>query len=150
MPDERVADVLERVWKGDAEGEAFHGPAWRATLSRVDASAAARRPIAGAHSIHEIAAHVLAWREVVLARVEGGAGVPPEDDGWTRVVGPDPAAWKALRERLDAAEDRILAALRAGRGGDSRSRDLLRFLLHHDLHHGGQVALLASPAIRGA
>ena len=141
----RMADELERVWKGDADGEAFHGPAWRTVLSRVDAATAARRPMPTVgHSIHEIAAHVLAWREQVLAKVEGRQAPALRDDGWIRLEAPDAADWAALRARLEASEDAILAALRAGRGSDAATQDLVRFLLHHDLHHGGQIALLAS------
>jgi len=141
-----LAGTLERVWKGDADGEAFHGPAWRTVLRDVDERAAARRPIPSAHSIHEIAAHVLAWRDRVRARLEGKAPPPMVEDGWTRVDRPDARAWAALRARREAGEEGVLAGLRGGKAGDEASRDLLRFLLHHDLHHGGQVALLASAA----
>ncbi len=44
---ERLAQELDRA----LEGAAWHGPSWREALDGVDPQAAARRPIAGAHTI---------------------------------------------------------------------------------------------------
>jgi uncharacterized damage-inducible protein DinB len=142
--EENDALVFERVWRGDAEAEAYHGPAFADVLRRIDADVAARRPLPAVHSIHEIAEHVCVWRDWVLGRLEGQTGSNPPAEGWVRVDEPNAAAWAALRARLTVLEDRLLQHLRGpSLIADNRRSDLLRFLLHHDLHHGGQIALLS-------
>ena len=55
---ERLRDLLDRVVAGDA----WHGPSLLALLATVPPELAARRPIAGAHSIWELVLHAGAWQ----------------------------------------------------------------------------------------
>jgi len=86
---ERIADQLRRAH----EGEAWHGPALNEILKGVTAEAAARRPIASAHSIWEIVLHVGVWESVVRRRLSGEVigDLPPEQD------------WPAVRETSEGA-----------------------------------------------
>lgn len=100
--------------------------------------------MAARHNAAEILAHLAAWREWGAAILEGKGKVNPEGDGWVRVESLDGKGWEALRAREAASAARLAAAARAlDDGGVAARRDLLRFLLHHDLSHGGQIALLA-------
>lgn len=137
-----LAAEFERVHGGDAEGEAWHGPAVRTLVAGMDAAAAGARPLPGGHSAAEILEHVAAWRDFATAALEGRRAHPAED-GWRRIDRLDPAAWEALRARLDDSLRRLAAAIRAAdpaRLGENRDR--LRFVLHHDIYHAGQVGLL--------
>jgi uncharacterized damage-inducible protein DinB len=136
-------EELRIVHAGDAEGEAFHGPATRRILEGVTAEAAARRPIPQGHTIREIVEHVLAWREIVCEWMEGGTRRMRDEEDWAPVRATPPAAWHDLLARLEANQARLLRLV-----GElpeerlARSASHLRFLLHHELHHMGQVALL--------
>jgi uncharacterized damage-inducible protein DinB len=142
-----AADELARVLEGDAEGEAFHGPALAAVLRDVGPAEAVRRPIAGVHTIAEILAHVVAWREWIAARLEGTRVPNPPGDGWAPSGDEDPEGWVALRARLASSQARLSAALRAlDAEGLAPHRDLWRFALHHELHHLGQVSLVRRAA----
>lgn len=56
---ERIADQLRRAWEGDA----WHGPPLKKALDGLTARQAAAHPIAGAHSIWDLALHIAAWQE---------------------------------------------------------------------------------------
>jgi hypothetical protein len=136
MADDAPADLFRRVYEGDAEGEAYHGPALRRLLAGLSPEEAAARPIPRAHSIVEIVHHLAAWLEWTDAALAGRA-CDLVDDGWAAVDALDAASWQAGLERLDAAYQALRQRLE-GQGAGALSR----FALHHLLHHGGQVALL--------
>ena len=139
---ERLAAEFERVHTGDSTGEAWHGPALRPVLSRIDAATAAARPIPGAHGAAEVVAHIAAWRDFATGLLEGRRDHPPED-GWPRIESLTVAEWDAIRARCDASMRRLAAAIRAADPARlEKCRDSLQFVLHHDLYHAGQVGLL--------
>jgi catechol 2,3-dioxygenase-like lactoylglutathione lyase family enzyme len=139
---EALAREFERVHGGDAEGEARHGPSLRTLVAGLDARSAAARPLGGGHGAAEILEHVAAWRDYGTAALEGRREVPPED-GWRRVDALSPAEWDALRARLEESVRRLAAAVRAASPEVLAAKsDTLRFVLHHDLYHAGQVGLL--------
>src|SRR5574342_312889 len=99
---ERIRKQLERTYSGDA----WHGPSLRRVLEDLDADEAAARPIPGAHSIAELAAHILTWRNEVLRRLEGKGGDVPVDGDW-----PEPLEWSDLLERLDRSQEALVKAV---------------------------------------
>lgn len=148
----RLADQIERAFRGGA----WHGPALAEALAGVDASAAARRPIGGAHTIWEIVAHVSTWLELCRRRIEGEPihDVPHEQD-WPPPVAGEAEAEDAWRRELATLEERhrrfhaTVAGLRDARlddpvaGSDPTMRGLLLGVLQHHAYHGGQIVLLA-------
>lgn len=147
---EMIADQLERAHRGDP----WHGPSVRATLEDVDAAMAAARPLADAHSIHEIVLHMTAWTREVTRRLGAGIARDPEMGDWPAADG----GWDAAVAALDAAHEDLLKAIRAmnpaqldERIGDARDRALgsrvsryvtLHGLVQHHAYHAGQIALL--------
>jgi uncharacterized damage-inducible protein DinB len=149
---ERIADQLRRAH----EGEAWHGPALNEILKGVTAEAAARRPIASAHSIWEIVLHVAVWESIVRRRLSGEVigDLPPEQD-WPAVGEESEAAWKQaladltrahaeLQKALTRLTDRQLAQAVPGPGYS------VYYMIHgavqHALYHAGQIALLKKAA----
>ena len=146
---EMIADQLERAYRGDA----WHGPSVRGALEGVDAAMASARPSATAHSIHEIVLHMTAWTREVTRRLRVGVAQDPEMGDW-----PEAGGWDAALAALDAANDELLAAIRASdsaqladRIGDVRDRSLgsglSRYVMLHGLvqnhaYHSGQIAVL--------
>ena len=81
---ERIVDQLER----EHAGEPWHGTALAAVLQRVTAEQAARRPLAGGHSIWEIVLHMTAWKNEVRHRLSGALAGEPREGDWPPVGEP--------------------------------------------------------------
>jgi uncharacterized damage-inducible protein DinB len=139
---ERIRKQLERTYAGDA----WHGPSLRKVLEEIDPAKASARPIAGAHSAAELAAHILAWRHETLRRLEGKGGDAPVEGDW-----PDPAPWRELLAKLDRSQEDLLEAVSGlkeevldekVKGRPESYYVLLQGIIHHDLYHAGQISLL--------
>ena len=139
---ERIGKQLERTYSGDA----WHGPSLRSVLDGIDDAEAKARPVSGAHSIAELAGHILAWREETLRRLEGNGGDVPVAGDWPR-----PLEWSELLERLDRSHDALTKAVAAlpeevldekVKGRRESHYVLLQGMIHHDLYHTGQIAIL--------
>jgi uncharacterized damage-inducible protein DinB len=139
---DRIRKQLERTYSGDA----WHGPSLRKVLEGIDPGKASARPIAGGHSAAELAAHVLAWRHETLRRLEGKGGDAPVEGDW-----PDPLPWQELLAKLDRSQEALLEAVSGlkdevldekVKGRRESHYVLLQGIIHHDLYHAGQVALL--------
>lgn len=139
---ERIGKQLERTYSGDA----WHGPSLRSVLNGIDDAEAKARPVSGAHSIAELAGHILAWREETLRRLEGNGGDVPVAGDWPR-----PLEWSELLERLDRSHDALTKAVAAlpeevldekVKGRRESHYVLLQGMIHHDLYHTGQIAIL--------
>ena len=144
---DRIRDQMRRAY----QGEAWHGPALTELLSKVTATRAAARPLAGAHSIWEITLHVAAWKDAVQRRIGGEAAELQGDADWPPVRDTSDKAWKAALEHLDRthqALERTVAGLDDARlAGPVPGREYsVYFLPHgviqHDLYHAGQIAIL--------
>lgn len=147
-----LADLLERSFHGGA----WHGPAVAETLEGVDAAAAARRPIAAAHSIWEIVHHLTTWHEVPQRRLDGERDeMPPERDDWLAVPEPSEENWQQALKALRSAHQRLHARLaqlsdgeleRPVAGSESTVRAMVLGVIQHNAYHGGQIALLRTAA----
>jgi uncharacterized damage-inducible protein DinB len=150
---ERLVDLLRRVHDGDA----WHGPSVMAALEGVDAAAARARPVAGAHSIWELALHIVAWRHEVEQRLAGKVpGLPAEGD-WPPVPDVD-EGWGGTAGLLEASHESIVSAVHAlgddafdrevgderqpGLGARVTNAVMLHGLVHHDAYHAGQITIL--------
>ena len=147
---EIIADQLERAYRGDA----WHGPSVRAALEGVDATMAAARPLAAAHSIHELVLHLTAWTREVTRRLQVGMAYDPEMGDWPEADG----AWDDALAALEAANAELLTAVRALNPAqlDEPVRDgrhhapesavsrfaTLNGLIQHHAYHAGQISLL--------
>ena len=173
-PAPAVARLLETL-RRSFDGEAWHGPSLREALDGCTAADAAAHPVPGAHSVWALTLHTAAWADEVAARAGGARPSTPAAGDWPPVPAPpDESAWRAARAALDAARDRLLAAVAAvpldrldrplpppAAGDESLTSDVLgtRDTLHgtilglaeHNAYHGGQIVLLRRAlAARGA
>ncbi len=134
-------------------------------LDGVTAQMAAARPIPGAHSIWEIALHVTGWRGEVRRRLQGAtAGTPPQGDWPPMPPHPTGEQWATVLDALQRSHDDLVETVRALDDSrldapvkDERSRELgtgvsqyvtVHGIVHHDLYHAGQMALLKKAAGR--
>jgi uncharacterized damage-inducible protein DinB len=153
MDSQRIRDELETAFRGPS----WHGPALREVLEGITAEQAFARPVAGAHSIAELVSHLRAWKAIVRRRVEGEAPRRMSDaEDWPQ-PGPGPAGWAGLLADLEE-EHRRLVAVASSLAPEALSRPLadetvassLIGAAHHDLYHGGQIALLRKARGRAA
>jgi len=136
--------ILEQLERG-FRGPSWHGPSLSEALSGVGEAQALSRPLPGAHSIAELAAHAAAWKRIVAGWAGGGSRKNvSRDEDW-----PEPGPWgEALpmleREhaRLVACVERLAEADLARRVGDTSLAEALFGVVHHDLYHAGQIQLL--------
>ena len=157
---DRLADLLTQTYAGDATGGAWYGPALRPLLDGVSPGSAARRPLPGRHTIWELVLHLAANIDFVLARLGGRAlELSPEAD-WPPAPEPTAAAWAEALAALDARYEALLARVRAlsdeQLAGPVVGRPypvyaMLHGIIHHNVYHAGQVALLReAPPASGA
>jgi uncharacterized damage-inducible protein DinB len=143
-----AADQLRRAYHGNA----WHGPALRELLAGIPSRTAARRPIAGAHTIWEIVLHISRWEDVVRRRLAGEriVSLPPKED-WPPVGNTTPAAWRKTLVDLRRSNSALAKAIRqfpAHRlsetvpGRKHTYAHMLHGVVQHDLYHAGQIALL--------
>jgi uncharacterized damage-inducible protein DinB len=145
----RIIDLMERTY----DGEAWHGPSLREVLKDVTATQAARKPAGGGHSIWELVEHIAQWEGVTLRRLKGE---PVEFDlntegDWPPVTDFSETAWEQALARLDKNH----RALREGiiEAGDAKLMEkapnrnfthyvALHGVIHHEVYHSGQIAIL--------
>jgi uncharacterized damage-inducible protein DinB len=148
MTTPQIADQLHRAY----HGKAWHGPALREILAGVTIARAARRPIAGAHTIWEIVLHISQWENVVRRRLasERIVSLPAKED-WPPVGATTPAAWRKALLDLRRSNSALVEAIRrfpARRlnemvpGRKHTFAHMLHGVVQHDLYHAGQIALL--------
>jgi DinB superfamily len=145
----RIEDELHRAFFGGP----WHGPSLKEVLAGVDADSAGRRPLAGAHSIWELAHHLHAWIAEADAVVRGKtyASLKGEKD-WPPVTETSQAGWEQALASLEQAEESLEAAVREfpedklGEG-DRSYYYLLHGIAQHNGYHAGQIALLKKVAL---
>jgi uncharacterized damage-inducible protein DinB len=144
---ERIADQFKRAF----EGEAWHGPSVMETLQGITAQQAAARPFSAAHSIWEIALHILAWERACLRRLAGDRAELSDAEDWPAVTNTDEKAWEQTKLYLLQANGELRSAIlllddsrldAAIMDGMSTIYVTLQGVVQHSLYHTGQIAVL--------
>jgi len=151
---DRLADQLQRAFYADA----WCGPSLLEALADVDAAQAAARPLARAHSIREIVAHLSGWKRVVQQRLEGQFVRLPKEGDWPQITDTGEGSWQEALARLKARHEALMTAVRGldearledvlltensrETGGGVSCYVTLHGTAQHDLYHGGQISLL--------
>ncbi|MCA4897573.1 MAG: DinB family protein [Bacteroidota bacterium] len=130
------------AWKGHA----WHGPSVMATVKEITEAEAANR-VGSSHSIIELVLHMIAWREFVTQRLKGNSSYKVSKEGnFPRAI---PLAQAV--EKLVQSQDDLVSALRLfpeeklSEIVDNKEYDfrtMIESIVHHDLYHTGQIALL--------
>jgi uncharacterized damage-inducible protein DinB len=154
-------DIAERIVKA-VTGPVWHGPALAEMLADVSAAEAMARPAAGAHTIGELARHIVFWCDDSRARLNAESALPEPGEGvdWPAVAaGLDEQGWRRLVEECAASHRGLAGAVRllspdmlALRvpGRKVTFQDMLRGVVEHAAYHGGQIAILRRSLRAGA
>ena len=149
---ERLLDQLNRAYGG----EAWHGPALRQLLEDVTEDEARANPLAGAHSIIELVAHVRATMDLVSERLAGTPRELTTEEDWSDVTR---TSWTAALEELDHAESRVCDAVarltpddldRIVIGKSYSVYVMVHGLIQHNIYHAGQISILKNDLRRKA
>ena len=145
--------TISAMLKSVAQGPAWHGPSVKEALNGVTAKQAAERPIGEAHSVWQILLHMNAWQDHVIDVLNGADGIPLQGDKDWPPVSADASddAWEAakrhfdgggqeLRERIMHFDEKMMHEMVRGR--DFPTKVMLHGIVHHNLYHLGQIALL--------
>ena len=156
MPSEpvEIAELIERIMSGDP----WHASSVQKVLEGVTADAAAKKPLAQAHSIWELVIHMTGWTREVAARLRGRAAQEPDAGDWPTIGDVTETRWREAQSALFAAHRELADAIRDLDPAvlprpvlDFRDNALgtglthyvtLHGLLHHTVYHAGQIAIL--------
>jgi uncharacterized damage-inducible protein DinB len=147
---------IVREIKASFHGGAWHGPAVMEVLKDVDATAAAARPIAGAHNIWVLTQHLAATQSIMLRRIRGEEAGLNDSDFWEHMSAPTSDNWRALLDRLTRQEAELEAAVaafpesrlddRLMKSAETTSYTSFHGIAQHNTYHAGQIALLKKAA----
>ena len=144
---ERIVDQLNRAFVG----EAWHGPAVIEILEGVTAQQAVTHPLAGGHSIWELALHIVAWMRAGLRRLNGDRAQLTDAENFPAVTDSVERAWEAVRESVRQAHKELCSAILLLNDsrldqpiieGMSSIYVTLHGVIQHSLYHAGQIAIL--------
>ena len=144
---ERIVDQLNRAFAG----EAWHGPAVIEILEGITAQQAAAHPLAGGHSIWELALHISAWTRAGSRRLRGDRAQLTDAENFPAVTDSSERAWEVVRESIKQAHEELRRAIlllddsRLDQPiieGMSSVYVTLHGVIQHSLYHAGQIAIL--------
>jgi hypothetical protein len=134
-------------------GMPWHGHALRELLKGVTAEMAFHRPLNNAHTIAELVAHILVWRQYVVEILNENYDFSVDIGSMSDfpVFNESDKVWQELLTQLSENQEDILQQLN---GFDASKLDddvpkkpfTFRFLfegiVYHDVYHGGQIGML--------
>ncbi len=137
---------LVRQWQKTFDGHPWHGPAWMDVLGSVTESAAHQR-IGSGHSIIELVLHVTAWRNFVVARLQGDVDFEvseadnfPVPGTWEKTLHDFRQSQEALfRHVKDFPEEKLDTLVPSRR---YTYYTMLHGIHEHDIYHLGQIVYI--------
>lgn len=151
MSTHEIDSIIDDLVRG-YDGDAWHGPPLRKVLEGVRAEGASAHPVSGGHSIREMVAHLAAWEDVVVRRIEERRAIDsPEAGDFPPIDNTGPVAWELALTELDAGHAELLRTVsgldplrlqETVPGKDYSIGHMLRGAVQHMAYHAGQIALL--------
>ncbi len=101
---DRLLEMLDRVHDGDA----WHGPSVMGIARAAPEAHVEDRLLAGAHTIGEIARHIVGWRDEVRERLAGKEPSLPACGDWPAAAA---GGWKATLVELERSHRQLRDAI---------------------------------------
>lgn len=138
--------------------EIFNGSPWYGDniVTKVDGltdDTAFARPIQGMHSVAEVVAHMIYWRQSLIGRLQDDSGFRASvdsEDNWKDLARLKKEGWDAVRNALVGSQETLVGLLsqqsddileRAYSDGSTYDY-LIRGVMYHDVYHLGQIGLI--------
>lgn len=146
-----LKEKMDKVYREDP----WYGDSFKSVLKKIDSKTAFIRVGRNTHTIAELVAHIIGWREFVLARLRGDRKfrmIQNISFNWRRIDENEETAWKNLLDALDRNQKDVITTL--NKSDDDilsmpvyRKKYNMEFLIEgqiqHDLYHLGQISLLS-------
>jgi uncharacterized damage-inducible protein DinB len=146
-------NMLIKKFEEVYDGNPWYGDSFKSILKDIDSKATLKKEKKGGHSIAEILAHIIGWREFFLSRLTGNDFKIEQEEtfNWKRIDNNQETVWKSLLDTLEETQSRILNLLEKA---DDNLLDipvhernynleyLLEGVIQHDIYHFGQISLL--------
>lgn len=142
-----------QLFSATYDGTPWYGKSICRILEGVGAGTAFRQPPGSPHTIARLVAHMIAWKQVLVDRLEKNGNPKPrqKETFLTAPYGSDPeTAWENLKAKLDRQQRELIQLLQFAdpakpeKPGKTEKLPLrlLFGVLQHDAYHLGQIALL--------
>lgn len=144
---------IKNTLKHTYNGTPWYGPSIKDVTNTLTFEQAVNRPLPQAHTILELLMHMLAWRQYVLAKLQGDEGFDIELNttaDWPQQTGTEDQYIATLQgletiqglllAELESKTDDLLTQLVPGKG--FKYGVMLNGLLQHDVYHLGQIGIL--------
>jgi uncharacterized damage-inducible protein DinB len=136
------------------DGEPWYGKPLMAVLKDADAKAVFKKQNNTGHSAYEVLHHVLAWRELLVKRLNGDTQSNIKTDSetdWSSLPAKQSAnEWNALVRKIQQNQKELINGLSKWKddaldknfaGSAYPLRTFLHGQIQHDIYHIGQIAL---------
>lgn len=145
----RIINMMNNTYSGAA----WHGSSMLEILGKVS-SKQAFGTSSHIHRICELVQHIIAWRVYAIKKLEGDQQYEvSQADNWKTFSRQDDEAWDGILSELEKSQEQLVDAL--NHFSDSKLGDevvgksydyytLIHGVIHHDLYHLGEIALLAN------
>jgi uncharacterized damage-inducible protein DinB len=149
----RIAQLFEDIYDGDP----WMDVNFLSNLKRIDTSQASLRIYPDWNTIWEILNHLISWREVVLARLQGKSIPSPEHNYFLPVTDTSPKNWKETLSRLEQSQEAWISFLRVFNEEDFEKNypgtrynyyELIHGILQHDAYHLGQIVIMIKRVVQ--
>lgn len=141
-------DHIFRMLQRTFSKNAWHGPSVLEVLEGITVDQSKLR-LPESHSIIELVAHMTSWRVFVIKKLAGDTDYTvadtmnfPIDADWPRVLANLRESQTMLLEMVQKLDDSKLAEIVPHGSYTYSFYTLLHGIIHHDLYHTGQIALL--------
>ncbi|HKI78340.1 MAG TPA: DinB family protein [Ignavibacteriaceae bacterium] len=150
---EKIKEIINKydnVYKGNP----WYGTSIIKILNKVDPATVFLKADKHSHSIAELLAHIIGWRENGLNNLIGKSGdkiKQKETFNWKRFNKNEKTAWKSLLRALDKNQKDIISFLRNKNDGyllgivpgrKFNMEFLIDGIIQHDIYHLGQIGIL--------
>lgn len=151
---ERVKELLNSAFHGGA----WHGPSVLELIKGITAKEAAFK-VGNVHTIAELIYHITSWRIFVYKRLQGDDTYNIEDDkkNWGNLDKIDQFELETLMMEMTLSHDELIKELESKSddfldstvpGSEYTYYTLIHGIIHHDLYHAGQIAIIRKLAIK--
>lgn len=144
-------ELLSKLFADTYGGDAWHGPSLTTVIEGVSAEEASKQPGNNVHSIAEFVSHTAYWMSVVRHWLTGSDITPDQEISWGPAADDKQARWDLAKESLAAEYIALKQAIdkfpeeklpQAAHESGLTYYALIHGIIHHNLYHAGQIALL--------